>query len=389
MAFVDTAEAIGAVTHFLEEKIHNKTGMDITVGRPGDNQSNNTGERLNLFLYEGVFDPTLKNTPLEEGQPAPLWLVLKYILTPFDESGESDTRNAHINLGKGVRALQDLTLLQLNNTVPFSIRKALKDNPEDLKITFDEAGSDLLSKLMQGTDEKYRFSIAFHVRPILITPTQTPEYNLLVGIDYISDTIIGEEGIQLAVLATDFVILDSLGQEKFDDNEPVNIYGQNLLLPDLKAYINDKEMTINEAETTNDLMVATVTDLVAANKLSAGQWPITVGQPLPSGRTRKSNVLLGKLLPGITAAPIFTTDSDYGFITLTGKLLGGIEDVITMALYQEGTVVKVYDDLEGSTMQQSLKVTIPGIDKPTSGTYRIILRVNGQQAKQSPEVALP
>ena len=148
-------------------------------------------------------------------------------------------------------------------------------------------------------------------------------------------------------------------------------------------------MTINEAETTNNLMVATVTDLVAANKLSAGQWPITVGQPLPSGRTRKSNVLLGKLLPGITAAPGFTPDGDYGFITLTGKLLGGLEDVITMALYQEGTVVKVYDDLEGSIMQQSLKVTIPGTDKPTSGTYRIILRVNGQQAKQSPEVALP
>ena len=209
MAFVDTAEAIGAVTHFLEEKIHNKTGMDITVGRPGDNHSNNAGERLNLFLYEGVFDPTLKNTPLEEGQPAPLWLVLKYILTPFDESGESDTRNAHINLGKGIRALQDLTLLQLNNTVPVSIRKALKDNPEDLKITFDEANSDLLSKLMQGTDEKYRFSIGFQVRPILITPTQSPEYNLLVGIDYISDTIIGEAGIQLDVWATDFVILDN------------------------------------------------------------------------------------------------------------------------------------------------------------------------------------
>lgn len=389
MAFVDTAEAIGAVTHFLEEKIHNKTGMDITVGRPGDNQSNNAGERLNLFLYEGVFDPTLKNTPLEEGQPAPLWLVLKYILTPFDESGESDTRNAHINLGKGIRALQDLTLLQLNNTVPVSIRKALKDNPEDLKITFDEANSDLLSKLMQGTDEKYRFSIGFQVRPILITPTQSPEYNLLVGIDYISDTIIGEAGIQLDVWATDFVILDSLGREKFDAGEPINICGQNLLLPDLKAYLNDKEMTINEAETTNNLMVATVTDLVAANKLSAGQWPITVGQPLPSGRTRKSNVLLGKLLPGITAAPGFTPDGDYGFITLTGKLLGGLEDVITMALYQEGTVVKVYDDLEGSIMQQSLKVTIPGTDKPTSGTYRIILRVNGQQAKQSPEVALP
>lgn len=389
MAFTDTSEAIGAVTQFLEEKIHSKTGLDITVGRPGENQSNSTGARLNLFLYEAVFDPTLKNTPLEEGQTPPLWLVLKYIITPFDDSGESDTQKAHMNLGKGIRALQDSTLLQLNSSVPVTIRKALKDNPEDLKITFDEAGSDLLAKLMQGTDEKYRFSIAFQVRPVMITPTQTPDYNLLVGVDYMSGTNIGEEGIDLSVLPTDFVTLDSLMPEKIEDTDTLKISGQNLLLPDLKAYINDQEMTVNAATLTNDVMEADIAALVSAHKLSAGQWPVTAGQVLPSGRIRKSNALLCKVLPRLTAVPTFTSDSDYGFITLTGEMLGGVEDVIALALYQDGQVVKLYDDLDGTANQQSLKVTISSTDRPASGTYRVIIKVNGQQAKQSPEVVLP
>jgi len=43
-----------------------------------------------------------------------------------------------------------------------------------MKITFDNATTELLSKVMQGTDEKYRFSAAFEVRPVMIAGTTPP-----------------------------------------------------------------------------------------------------------------------------------------------------------------------------------------------------------------------
>ncbi len=389
MAQLDTTDAIGAVTHLLEEKLHNHTGLDISVGRPGDNQSHSTGARLNLFLYEAVFDTSLKNTPLTEGQNPPLWLVLKYLLTPFDEGGESDTRKAHLNLGKGLRALRDLTLLQLSSAVPADIQKALKDNPEELKITFDESTADLLSKLMQGNDEKYRFSMAFQVRPIMITGTTPPSYNLLVGIDYTSATTIGEAGIQLGVWPSDMAVLDHPEQEKVEAGDEVIIIGENLTLPDLKAYVHDQEMAIDHHTTTADRMVASIAALVAAHTLSAGEWPMVLTKPLPSGRVQKSNLITIQVLPTITGTPGFTPNGDYGTISLSGALLGGVDDAISVALYQAGTVVKLYDDLPGSVNQTSLSVAITNSTKPAGGTYRVILMVNGQQAKQSPEVVLP
>jgi hypothetical protein len=45
---------------------------------------------------------------------------------------------------------------------------ALNDSPDMLKITFEGASTELLSKLMQGGDEKYRCSVAFQVRPVMM-----------------------------------------------------------------------------------------------------------------------------------------------------------------------------------------------------------------------------
>ena len=44
------------------------------------------------------------------------------------------------------------------------MRGGAAGQPEPLKLSFDGAGVDLLSKVMQGTDERYRLSMAFQVR---------------------------------------------------------------------------------------------------------------------------------------------------------------------------------------------------------------------------------
>src|SRR4051794_39232893 len=136
MALVDSGKAIGAVTRALAQRLNAKTGVNVEVGRP--ERGSGSSQQLNLFLYETLFDANLKNTSLDEGQQPPLWLVLKYMLTAFDTFGESDTEEALDLLGEGARALQESNFLNFAGLDP-DIIVALADNPEDLKITFDEA----------------------------------------------------------------------------------------------------------------------------------------------------------------------------------------------------------------------------------------------------------
>ncbi len=394
MALTDTQQAIGAVTHLLEDRLHKLTNLDITVGRPGDTTGRPNNARLNLFLYEAKFDPSLKNVSLQEGQSAPLWLVLHYILTPFDQSGESDTREAHINLGKGVRSLQDLSLLQLTAGVPEAIKKALKDNPEELKITFDDANSDLLSKLMQGTDERYRFSLGFQVRPVFITHSDPPAHSLLVGVNYDAapPVEIGEKAIGIEAVSMVGPVLEDIKPIKFESHEQIKLTGKKLSMKDSTYTIDDQDLTIIGAPGP-EIVTVSISALIAAHSISAGQLPVTVNQILASGRVRKSNVIMIHLLPTITGTlPYSLTPASttvHGNLTINGKLLGNDNDDIGLALFKDGKAMHFYDDITGTPNQEQLIVSIPEANKPATGTYRTILLINGQQAKQSPEVNFP
>ena len=185
MPLADSSRAIGAVTGLLSERIEQITSHNVTVGRPEPPSANGGGlnnPRLNLFLYEALFDPHLKNTPLDDGQDAPLWLLLRYPLTPFDSTGQSDTTGAYSILGDGLRALNELAYAPPRASSRRPRRPG--SNPERLKVTFTEAAASLLSSLMQGSQERYRFSMAFEVRPVIIAPATPASYALLVGVDY-------------------------------------------------------------------------------------------------------------------------------------------------------------------------------------------------------------
>ncbi len=400
MALTDTYQAIGKVTALLSEHLNTKTNLLVTVGRPepGGNGGGQGGPRLNLFLYEALFDPGLKNVPLDEGQKPPLWLVLKYLITAFDDSGNSDTILAHEQLGQGLQALQELGFLSLSSiTLPADILPALKDNPEVLKVTFDEASADLLSKLMQGSDEKYRFSMAFQVRPVMVSTGMPPDYSLLVGMDYTAapPAVIGEEGIHLEVLPSMGPIIDEVVPSRFEVNDVITLKGANLDLSGLSLRLSQTSLAVT-AQRPDRLQVKINGDIAAGTTISAGSHVLAVIQYLSGGRRRSSNLLVGGLLPILkTATPsalVLTADPPprvYGDITMTGTLLGRLEDDLFVALYQDGKVVKVFDaPFTFSSDQTSLKLHIPERLAVPPGSYRLILRINGQQAKQSPTVDL-
>lgn len=402
MALVDTGKAIGMVTQLLVDRLGDKTKLPITVGRP-EPSTNGASTRLNLFLYEAQFDPNLKNVSLDEGQVAPLWLVLKYIITAFDNGGNSDTTGAYENLGQGIRSLQELNFLSLRSTTNPDILKAIEDNPEPLKITFDEMPLDLLSKLMQGSDEKYRFSMGFQVRPVMIAPSQPPSYSLLVGVDYTASPLdlIGENGIRIPVIPSMGSSITEISPLKFEANSTVTIKGKDLHLSGLIVKLGQAELAVTSQQP-NMLKCVVNGSIANGNIISAGSHTISVVQILPTGRRRSSNLVVGGLLPRLntvatsnllltTVTPAEPVQKIFGDIDMSGVLLGGENDDIFVALYQEGKVIKLFDGPDKLTTtpdQSSLTLAIPDKDAVLPGLYRIILRVNGQQAKNSPEVTL-
>lgn len=395
MALADTGRAIGAVTQLLQGRLLGSLGAlinDVTVGRPEPPQGSSNNPRLNLFLYEIQFDGQLKNLSLDEGQPAPLWLVLRYLLTAFDEQGESDSRDAHELLGQGIRALNDLNFFSLNG-LPADTIAALEDNPDMLKLSFEESSSDLLSKLMQGSDEKYRCSVGFQVRPVMITSGEPPAYFLLVGINYQTGSIVGERGIQIPVLPSMGPSITTLSPSRFEVGSSLTVRGTDLHLTGLSVMLGPAELAVTAQQP--DRLICTVSAQLAGSALlSAGSYPVAVAQTLPTGRRRMSNLLIGGLLPRLDSAVPSLPNPQPGVawtVDLTGILLGTAEDDVFVGLYQNGRVVRLFDQFirpVGPPPQTQMQLRIMPEHAVPPGTYRVILRVNGQQAVSSPEVVL-
>ncbi len=400
MALADSGKAIGAVSQLLRERLLGRlagTVGNVRIGKPEMTGEGIINPRLNLFLYEIQLDPNLRNRSLDPGQPTPLWLVLKYLLTAFDENGDSDSIEAHQYLGEGMRVLQELSFLPLSSLALDSFQ-ALNPNPEALKITFDPTSSELISKLMQGPDEKYRCSVGFEVRPVMIATGEPSSYSLLVGVDYRNDTVIGEDGVDLLILPSMGPKIDAiLPTQKITPPLPtetafLTIRGSNLALSDLKVRLSSVELAI-VAQSPNMLKCELNDRLRDGEVISAGSHTVCVVQELPNGKERASNLFVVNLLPVITNVE-FTPNPAleiFGTLDLEGFLLGTERDDVFVALYQEGETVRLFDRFEeispAPPAQTQLRIQINEAIAP--GDYRVILRVNGQQAKNRQGVRIP
>lgn len=389
MALADSGRAIGAVTRLLRDHLIRRS-FDVSVGRPEDAAADDGAAKLNLFLYETSFDPSMRNLTLREGDPPPLWMVLKYLLTAFDEGEDSDSEGAHDLLGRGLSALNDLSFLRLDPLVDLQVRLALQDNPEPLKLTFDDASVDLLSRVMQGSEEHYRLSVAFQVRPIMIVPAQVPRGNLLVGIDYSTtpQTVIGPDGIQIDVIPSLGVSLLRVEPERFEVGAALTVFGDDLMGSDLEVVLGDVQLVVTDRRPNRLAVVAEGspgTPIASGGTLSAGEMPLVVRRRLAPTRTRSSNLLAARLLPRLSAASLVA-----GTLTLTGVLLGAAGDDITVLLYRgtDGATVRILDSATTAANQQTLVFVNAATGTPP-GTYRVILRVNGQQALASPSIVVP
>ncbi len=389
MALADSGTAIGAVTRLLQDHLIRR-GFVVSIGKPEDAAANDTSAKLNLFLYETAFDPHLRNLSLRDGEPPPLWLVLKFLLTAFDATESSDTALAHDLLGRGMATLHALNFLRLDPLVDPNVRLALENNPEPLKLTFDESNAELLSKIMQGTDERYRLSAAFQMRPVMIVPGALPKGSLLVGVDYSTapETIIGRDGVQINVIPSMGARLDRVEPDRFEAGATLTLFGDDLSSSDMEVVLGDQMLTIVERQVTRLVVTAegsSGTPIASGTTLSAGEIPLVVRRRLSPTRTRTSNLVAARLLPTLNSAALVAGD-----LQLQGVLLGDDTDDVMVLFYREsdGVTVHLFDTVVAAANQQTLSVAGAAAAVP-AGSYRVILRVNNQQAKASPSVVVP
>ncbi len=372
MTLLSTHDAIGAVSEAVRFQLQTRSFIQTTVKRPEIAAAEEIGAKLNLFLYQIDFDPHLKNHSLDEGQPAPLWLILRYLITAYDAGNDSDTIPAHTLLGKGLACLQTMNFL--SPVVP-----ALAENPEPLKLSFDSSDVELLSKVMQGSEEKYRISAAFQVRPVLIAPDVPPSYAPLV-------LTVGPPGAEgVAVLPSMGPVLKQITPSRFEAGATLELAGDGINGSIESVLIGSMELPVIAAREG----AVTIT-IPSVPSVSAGYQPACVARRLPSGRQQTSNPLFVSLLPTlITATPgVLTLNADnllFGNITLTGERLGGVDDAVFVAFYRDG-VVALNLEVTGTALQNILVANVLTTHGLVPGTYYLILRVNGAQATLTPEV---
>lgn len=178
--------------------------------------------------------------------------------------------------------------------------------------------------------------------------------------------------------------LESINPEKFTLDEEITLTGLDIGTEIEEVRLGDIEFPVTVAK---DGEIKTV---IAANpNLSAGSYPVAAVRTLPGDQELSSNALLGHLLPTLTdATPGVLTENAGRFdgdLTLKGNLLGGPEDSIFVAFYQEGEIVLMMQ-ATGDANQTTMTVTVDDDHALPAGEYYIILRVNGEQATQAPRV---
>lgn len=396
MSLAQTGLALGSVSRFLNGVLTAALwnvppyNPKITVERPQAEPvvGGSTTPRINLFLYEVEIDGAMRNIPLTPGTARPLWLVLRYLVTAFDGTGESDTPESHDLLGMAMQVL-----MGVKDALPGQAGyAALADNPEPLKLTFDQATPDLLSRLMQGPDDKYRCSAAFQVRPVIIAePVPLTGGLQLVGVNYRLGTIIGLAGVRNFVLPNLAPELVGSQPGTVAPGDTLTLLGRNLDAEGLGVTFGPLRLAPN-AQHAQALSV--VVQGIDPKTISAGNIAVSVVQELPTGPSLSSGVISVGLVPTITAMTIVTiakvsaaNPNVYATIAMTGALLGSPADYVEFALVRNGNVAAFLDTPDPAFVppgdQTAQQFAMPASVAVPQATYFAILRVNGQQCRQT------
>jgi hypothetical protein len=237
----------------------------------------------------------------------------------------------------------------------------------------------------------------------MIAPAEPGNYSLLVGVDYTQPPVsLTPKPVGLDVIPSMGPVITEISPTGFEMNEVVTVRGTDLHLANLAAELGTVELPAI-MQRPDELQFRIDPALIGASGISAGSHPVSIVQWLPAtGKKRRSNALIGNLVPTIDTAEVplgsstvitGTPDLVHATIKLRGKLLGNANDDVILALYRDGRVYKTFDVFSvlpnPPPLQLDLELAMSAGDAVPLGEYQVILLVNGQQAPQSPGVRMP
>jgi hypothetical protein len=184
---VSNARAVAAVTLTLRKLLFTAinselNGADVST-RPPDQARRDSGNQLNLFLYQTSIDAAWRNqdppgaTPGETAQP-PLPLVLHYLITAY--GADDDDSLAHRVLGRAISTLHDHPLLGREEIANSGLANDLHLQAERVRMTPTPLSIDELSRLWTAFQTHYRVSAAYEARVVLIDSARPPRTPLPV-----------------------------------------------------------------------------------------------------------------------------------------------------------------------------------------------------------------
>jgi len=186
---MSNALAIAAVTATLSSLLQNVnqgtglSGVSITTKPPDKARDNNTGNQLNLFLYQVLPNAAWRNMDIpqrvQSGETSipPLALNLYYMLTSYGQG--NDDVLGHRLLGHAMSIFYDHPLLGSPEiaTALGNLNSELQNQIERVRITLQPLSVEEIFRLWSGFQTQYRISVAYEIGVVLIEsirPSKTP-----------------------------------------------------------------------------------------------------------------------------------------------------------------------------------------------------------------------
>lgn len=319
------ALAIAAVTATIRNLLFlgvNGTvaGADVTAKPLDRARVGNTGNRLNVFLYQTAIDASWRNEdmpgkslPGENGRP-PLPLNLYYLVTAYGDN--DDELLGHQLLGRAMGVLHDHPVLGAEEIKDALDDSDLHEQVERIRITPQPMTLEEMSKLWTTFQTQYRMSAAYQARVVLIEsrlPVRAGPPVLSIGEG-------GASGIQVRPEAR--LPMPRITAVELPDDQPSALLGDTVALTghDLQDTESiriatprlDEPIVIVPDEVTSDRVEFDLPD--DPTELPAGLMVVSGGPDDPETGLPTNDVAL-PLAPEIT--DIDATRSQAGVVTIT------------------------------------------------------------------------
>jgi Pvc16 N-terminal domain len=377
---MSNALAVAATTQTLTNLMA-QASPNVTALPPDKAHDEGTEDQLNLFLFSVALAAAWRNsdplgTPPGETGPAPLPLVLRYLVTAY----AADEAKAHILLGRAMSVLHDHSILggaeirdATSGTLPDS---DLHLQPERVRVTPLQLSTHDMFELWSGFATSYRVSQAYEVSVILIDSTRGRTAPLpvlrqgpgpdspravpgpaadLTALLPPSGAAVPTLGDGLRVLGTN---LGSVTGLRFANRR---LAGTFVLPPDAGGSDTERAVQLPESVSGLDTWVAGVYDVALVTALP--------GQPLWTSSTRSFG-----LGPLVEVAPLAAPAGDVALtITCRPRIRTG-QDVLVVLGSQQPQAPDSVTTPADATQPTKVQVTFRAVP---AGTHVVRLRVDG------------